>query len=101
MVGGAGNDKIYGDKGDDLLIGGTGKEKMRGGHGDDLMVASSTANDNDVASLDAALADWTSGDLAGALVDLGAITDDLDKDYLKGDKGHDELFGGVGDKLKP
>ena len=35
-----------------------------------------------------------------ALVDLGALTDDGDKDGLKGKKGIDELIGGIGDKLK-
>jgi hypothetical protein len=38
--------------------------------------------------------------LAAALVDLGAITDDGDKDDLKGEQGFDELIDGVGDKLK-
>ena len=32
---------------------------------------------------------------------MGVITDDLDKDTLKGQQGVDELFGGSGDKLKP
>ena len=36
----------------------------------------------------------------GALVDLGAITDDGDKDDLTGGKGLDELIGGIADKLK-
>ena len=30
-----------------------------------------------------------------------APSNDGDKDTLKGGKGDDELFGGVGDKLKP
>lgn len=100
VVGGAGNDCIEGDQGNDLLIGGTGRDRMEGGHGNDLIVASSAANDNDLAALQAALAHWTSGDLVAALVDLGAITDDLDKDDLEGEQGLDELIGGIGDKLK-
>ncbi|NQV23089.1 MAG: calcium-binding protein, partial [Rhodopirellula sp.] len=37
---------------------------------------------------------------AGALLSLGSISDDGDKDDLKGGKGDDELIGGVKDKLK-
>lgn len=81
-------------------IGGVGKDKLKGGRGDDLLIGGSAANEDDLASVDAALADWNSGNLAGALVDLGAITDDGDKDDLKGEKGIDHLIGGVGDKLK-
>ncbi len=101
LSGGSGKDKLYGRNGNDILIGGIGKDKLKGGRGDDLLIGGSAASENDFASLDAALTDWTSGDLAGALVDLGAITDDGDKDDLKGEKGIDELFGGIGDKLKP
>ena len=46
------------------------------------------------------MAHWVSDDLALALIDLGALTDDGDKDYLKGENGNDHLIGGVGDKLK-
>ena len=53
-----------------------------------------------LASVRAAWADWTSGDLASALFDLGAITDDGDKDDLKGEKGNDHLIGGANDELK-
>ncbi|MBC8868758.1 MAG: hypothetical protein H8E44_05045 [Planctomycetes bacterium] len=34
-------------------------------------------------------------------VDLGWLTDDGNKDDLKGGKGVDLLIGGIGDKLKP
>ena len=46
----------------------------------------------------ACLAEQTA--FAAALLDLGAIIDDNEKDDLSGDAGNDTLFGGVGDKLK-
>ncbi len=46
------------------------------------------------------MADWITGDLASALDNISTITDDEYKDYLKGEKGDDELIGGVDDKLK-
>ena len=101
LSGGAGKDRLDGSHGLDILIGGTGKDKLSGGKGDDLLIAGSTANEDDASALVAALADWTAGDLAAALVDLGALTDDGDQDDLKGGKGDDRLFGGAGDKLKP
>lgn len=64
------------------------------------MIGGSAANQNDLASVAAALADWTDGDLTAALVDLGDLTDDEDEGNLKGEKGDDELIGGLGDKLK-
>ena len=71
-----------------------------GGSGDDLIIGGSTANDNDIASLEAAFAHWSASDLAAALVDLGSISDDGEQDDLSGHRGDDELFGGLGDTLR-
>ena len=101
LVGGAGDDQLDGGDGDDLLIGGDGKDKLRGNKGDDLLIGDSAANDIDVTALESALANWTAGDLAAALVDLGALVSDGDKDDLSGDQGDDALFGSASDKLKP
>ena len=103
LSGGAGNDKLSGgsDGGADILIGGIGRDKLKGGKGNDLLIGHSAANEQNAAALAAALAHWTAGDLASALVDLGALTDDNENDDLKGDQGDDELIGGIGDKLKP
>ncbi|EMI21983.1 protein containing Collagen-binding surface protein Cna-like, B region [Rhodopirellula maiorica SM1] len=100
LIGGDDDDKLDGGHGIDLLIGGPGKDKLKGGHGDDLLVGGSVANENDLAALDAALAHWIDGDLTSTLVDLGEVTDDLDKDDLKGEHGADHLIDGLGDKLK-
>lgn len=88
---GAGDDRVLGGKGSDLM-GGTGSDFMRGGKGNDLMIAGFTDNANNLAALDAALADWRIGDLASALLDLGTLHDDGDGDNLKGNGGNDELL---------
>ena len=100
LIGGAGKDDLKGSNGDDILIGGDGKDKLKGGRGDDLLVGGIAENEDDLDALDAAMSDWESGDLAGALDNLGIILDDGLKDNLKGEKGIDVLIDGVGDKLK-
>ena len=100
LVGGSGKDDIQGVDGLDILIGGIGKDKLQGGRDEDLLIGGFAANQDHLASLDAALADWVNGDLAAALLDLGLLADDGDKDDLKGEQGLDKLIGGAGDKLK-
>ena len=100
LIGGTGDDDIQGGSGRDILIGGLGKDKLKGNAGDDLLIGGSAANENYLAALDQALADWASGNLAATLFDLGIITDDNNKDELFGEQGNDYLIGGVGDKLK-
>jgi Ca2+-binding RTX toxin-like protein len=58
--GGAGNDVVRGRDGRDVLIGGTGADTVRGGRGDDLLVGGSTAFDADDISLAAIQAEWLS-----------------------------------------
>ncbi len=101
LVGGTGRDWIFGGSGNDILIGGGGRDYLRGGSGDDLIIAGSAKNENEITSLESALAKWTAGDLGAALLDLGTTIDDGVKDHLMGGNGNDELVGGVGDKLKP
>ena len=86
--------------GKDIIIGGDGKDDLKGGRGDDLIIGGIAANEDDLGSVDAALTAWDSGDLSNALLSLGSIQDDFDKDKLKGGQGDDELIGGAGDKLK-
>ncbi|MEZ6115796.1 MAG: Ig-like domain-containing protein [Pirellulaceae bacterium] len=101
LSGGAGNDDLFGRSGSDILIGGFGRDKVKGGDDDDLLIGGSTDSESKLESIEAALADWTNGDLAAAMVDLGALTDDGDRDDLKGESGDDEFVGGTGDKLFP
>lgn len=55
---------------------------------------------NGDAAVDLALASWTSGNSAAAMIDLGALFEDGHKDDLKGDRGDDELVGSAYDKMK-
>lgn len=82
------------------MIGGIGKDKLDGDHDDDLLIAGTVANEDDADDLAAAIAALGSNDLAVALLSLGTISDDGDKDDLKGGNGDDELIGGSNDKLK-
>lgn len=75
------------------------KDMLQGGRNNDLLMGGSTENQDDLASLDSALANWGNGDWASALFNLGDIIDD-DEDDLKEDEGLDLLFGGFGDKVK-
>lgn len=100
LVGGSGNDDIQGGSGADIIIGGTGKDKLQGGSGNDLIIGGSTANENDLAALDQALAVWSSDDLTTALNFVGTVTDDNERDDLFGEQGDDYLHYGNGDKRK-
>ncbi len=100
LSGGAGDDKLDGGHGLDVLIGGIGKDHLKGDHDDDLLIGDSAANEENAAALEAAIAAWASGDLDAALLNLGDITDDGDKDKLQGGKDDDEVKAGDGDKEK-
>ena len=50
-----------GGAGNDVLIGGAGSDALLRQDGDDLLVAGTTAFDDNLAALDAVLAEWTSG----------------------------------------
>lgn len=97
---GGGDDFLDGGHGRDVLIGGTGRDQISGDDGDDLLIGGSAANESSVGSLATVMAAWSSGDLSGALLGLGSITDDGLRDDLTGGKGNDQLIGGSGDKLK-
>lgn len=101
LSGGTGDDDLQGRSGLDILIGGLGRDKLKGGRDDDLLIGGSVANENNLDAVDAALTKWVSGDLAAALWELGAHTDDEEEDTLKGQQGDNYLLGGVGDKVKP
>lgn len=69
-------------------------------HGDDLIIGGSTENEDDLISLQAAMDAWFGGDLVAALLELGTVADDGDRDYLRGDRGNDEIIGGAGDRVR-
>lgn len=59
-VGGDGDDRLFGDRGRDLLIGGRGADQIDGGRDDDLLIAGFTALDSNREALAAILREWNS-----------------------------------------
>jgi Ca2+-binding RTX toxin-like protein len=67
LIGGGGNDVLYGGHGRDVLIGGGGADRLHAGSGDDILIGGSTAYDpgspgltaeEKLAALYAILAEW-------------------------------------------
>lgn len=100
LSGGDGDDRINGGLGRDLLIGGTGRDRLRGERNDDLVIGGSTEFETGELALKTALSAWLNDDLSTALLSLGPVTDDGERDDLKGGQGCDELIGGIGDKVR-
>src|SRR5262249_17181013 len=61
LVGGDGNDHLLGSKGQDILIGGAGADHLNAGPGDDILIGGTTNFDNDETSLAAIDKIWTGG----------------------------------------
>jgi uncharacterized delta-60 repeat protein len=60
LLGGAGDDLLVGGNARDILIGGTGADRLVGNAEDDILIAGSTAFDGNEAALCAVLREWTS-----------------------------------------
>ncbi|MBL8814305.1 MAG: PKD domain-containing protein, partial [Planctomycetaceae bacterium] len=60
ILGGDGNDELDGMSGRDLIIGGRGSDEIDGGTGDDLIIAGYTAYDRNRLALDMIMQEWTS-----------------------------------------
>ncbi|GAA5505791.1 PKD domain-containing protein [Novipirellula caenicola] len=99
LSGGDGNDKLQGGNGLDILIGGNGEDDLKGGKGEDLLIGGIAEFEYDFAALDAAMADWGTNPTAPP-VSLGLLSDDGDKDDMKGEKDDDLLVGFGDDKMK-
>ena len=59
LLGGTGNDQLFGISGRNLLIGGTGGDKLFAGNGD-ILIAGTTTFDNNIQALHAIMTEWTS-----------------------------------------
>ena len=59
LIGGSKNDSLAGGNGRDLLIGGLGADTLTGGVGDDILIGGTSSHANDLAALNAIMAEWT------------------------------------------
>ena len=73
------------------------KDKLHDRRDNILLIEGSIGIQDDLASLDVALADWGSRDWASAFFYLGDVIDDEDEDDPWGEEGLEVLFEGVSD----
>ena len=101
VVGGDGNDKLFGGSGRDVVIGGAGRDQLFGEGQDDILISGSTDLDEDQDALFALLVDWNSTDSYATRVNNlgtggGSSGIILDDSAVLDDGAADELFGGGG-----
>jgi Ca2+-binding RTX toxin-like protein len=103
LLGGAGRDILDGGSDRDLLIGGLNEDRLQGGTDDDILIGGYTAHDADLAKLDAIMAIWGSADSfnarvatltspGGLLVAGETVFDDDAADHIIGAAGRDLAF---------
>jgi len=107
LIGGAGNDYLYGGTGRNLLIGGSGADHLYAGSAGDILIAGYTSYDNNPTALAYIMAEWDrtdvsyttrvkhiSGGLSGGLngtyvFKSSTVSDDNTVDVLNGGAGMD------------
>jgi hypothetical protein len=110
LEGGAGDDTLKAGGGRDLLVGGLGADVLHGADGDDILIGGTTDHDNNLAALNAIMAEWgrtdadhatrvkhLSGTLSGGLnaatlLTASTVHDDAAIDTLFGEGGSDWFF---------
>ncbi len=102
LVGGSGNDTLYGGSGRNLLIGGAGADTLHAGSAGDILVSGYTSYDSNLTALASLMAEWDSsssyttriaklrygGGLNGSYV--------LNSTTVFNDNAIDVLYGGAG-----
>ena len=89
LDGGSGRDWLLGGRRDDILIGGEGKDKLFGFRGHDVLIGGLLVDD-----VNRVFAEWRAGTLA---IDELIVEDDEERDFLWGGRGSDTFFAGLGD----
>ena len=96
IVGGEGNDFIAGHDGRDVLIGGEGSDLIIGHREDDILISGTYTGQQDLASLRAIMAAWTTSDSytsrvasLSSLLNDSTVSDDDSFDLLLGLQGQD------------
>jgi Ca2+-binding RTX toxin-like protein len=96
LIGGTGNDKLYGQLGDDLLVGGLGNDELYGGLGNDILAGGLlTMRTTAGQVIDIETFDPTQPLTTGIVLGLVDAADGDDR--LFGGDGDDILLGGGGD----
>src|SRR5207237_5451033 len=72
LVGGAGNDVLYGGQQPDVLIGGAGSDSLNAGRQATILIGASTDFDNNVPALGAVSSEWSRTDV-GAQTRVGHL----------------------------
>jgi len=74
LIGGNGNDFLAGGKKEDLMIGGAGSDRLRGTRDGDIMIGGSTVYDSDATSLNKIMSEWsrTDKDRSARIPDLSS-----------------------------
>jgi hypothetical protein len=105
LVGGSGNDTLYGGSGRNLLIGGTDADTLYAGSAGDILIAGNTTYDTNPTALAYLMAEWsrTDADYATRIGHLnGSIGGGQNGSYLLNattvfdDSAIDALYGGAG-----
>lgn len=94
---GDGNDKVFGDAGNDVMGGGEGNDEISGGAGNDLIFAGRSGDDTIGAGAGNDLAYGGSGsdDVSGGN-GIDELYGGAGDDYVEGGAGDDSLYGGAG-----
>jgi hypothetical protein len=66
LVGGPGNDTLYGGSGRNLLIGGLGSDTLHAGSGGDILIGGTTSYDTNLTALAYVMAEWDRTDVSYA-----------------------------------
>ncbi len=115
LIGGDGDDSLTGGGGRDLLIGGADKDTLNGDAGDDILIGGTSTHSDNIAALNAIMAEWASantyatriaklrdtGVLLGSIkLDGSTVQNDSDvADSLTGGADRDWFFQAANDVL--
>jgi hypothetical protein len=105
LVGGPGNDTLYGGSGRNLLVGGLGTDNLYAGSGGDILIGGTTSYDSNLTALAYIMAEWNRTDVSYAkrVAQLnGSQAGGMNGSYLLNsttvfdDNAVDSMYGGTG-----
>lgn len=102
LIGGEGNDVLFGTNDRDMLIGGDGRDVLMGNGAEDMLIAGRSYVDGNSKALFSLMASWNSTDayvdrVANIRLEMESmIPPDKDMTFVFHDGSADELYGGEG-----